>query len=426
MPFISATAVLLTLGLRALAAPAPASVAPDGIIPGEYIVSLKPGLARSQIESHLARAASVHSRRRRDTPTGGISKTFSIGAFNAYAGSFDEATLAEILSGDVEGAVASVEPNRLVEIDALVTQDAAPWGLASLSSPNQLSSSSDGQPYTYDDSAGEGSFAYILDTGVQVYHPDFAGHAVKGYSSQPDEEFDDFGGHGTHVAGTVGSQTYGVAKKATVVDVKVLAGINVAVDQYSMFNKSNLRAQGTGSVATVLDGYNWAVNNITDTPGRLAKSVISMSLVSTTASALDEAVNAAYDLGVPTVVSAGNLNQDASQRSPARAARAFTVAAADWNRTRASFSNFGSLVEVFAPGVAVRSLGLDNGTTVYSGTSQAVPHVTGLIAYLRGKEEGLDTPDEVFARVEELAVEGVVRDPRGTANLLAFNGAVSS
>ncbi|KAJ0334710.1 hypothetical protein COL5a_000773 [Colletotrichum fioriniae] len=410
MPFISATAVFLTLGFRALAAPAPASVIPDGIIPGEYIVSLKPGLARSQIESHLSRAASVHNRRRRDAHTSGISKTFSIGAFNAYAGSFDEATLAEILSGDVEGAVASVEPNRLVEIDALVTQDAAPWGLASLSSLNQLSGSSDGQPYTYDDSAGEGSFAYILDTGVQVYHPDFAGHAVKGYTSQPDEEFDDFGGHGTHVAGTIGSQTYGVAKKATVVDVKVLAGF------------------GTGSVATVLDGYNWAVNNITDTPGRLAKSVISMSLgfpVSTTASALDEAVNAAYDLGVPTVVSAGNLNQDASRRSPARAARAFTVAAADWNRTRASFSNFGSLVEVFAPGVEVRSLGLDNGTTVYSGTSQAVPHVTGLIAYLRGKEEGLATPDEAFARVRELAVEGVVRDPQGTANLLAFNGAVS-
>lgn len=101
------------------------------------------------------------------------------------------------------------------------------------------------------------------------------------------------------------------------------------------------------------------------------------------------------------------------------------MAAADWNRTRASFSNFGSLVEVFAPGVEVRSLGLDNGTTVYSGTSQAVPHVTGLIAYLRGKEEGLATPDEAFARVRELAVEGVVRDPQGTANLLAFNGAVS-
>ncbi|KAK1655601.1 peptidase S8/S53 domain-containing protein [Colletotrichum phormii] len=408
MSFISATAVLLTLGLRALAAPAPASITPDGIIPGEYIVSLKPGLARSQVESHLSRAASVHSRSPSRRDTTGIDKTFSIGAFNAYAGSFDEATIAEILSGDVDGAVLSVEPNRLVEIDALVTQDAAPWGLAGLSSLNQLTGSSDGQPYTYDDSAGEGSFAYILDTGVQVYHPDFAGHAVKGYSSQPDEEFDDFGGHGTHVAGTVGSQTYGVAKKATVVDVKVLAGF------------------GTGSVATVLDGYNWAVNNITDTPGRLAKSVISMSLVSTTASALDEAVNAAYDLGVPTVVSAGNLNQDASRRSPARAERAFTVAAADWNRTRASFSNFGSLVEVFAPGVAVRSLGLDNGTTVYSGTSQAVPHVTGLIAYLRGKEEGLAIPDEVFARVKELAVEGVIRDPQGTANLLAFNGAVSS
>ncbi|KAK1672523.1 peptidase S8/S53 domain-containing protein [Colletotrichum godetiae] len=417
MSFISATAVLLTLGLRALAAPAPASVTPDGIIPGEYIVSLKPGLARSQVESHLSRAASVHSRSPSRRDTTGIDKAFSIGAFNAYAGSFDEVTIAEIISGDVDGAVLSVEPNRLVEIDALVTQDAATWGLASLSSLNQLTGSSDGQPYTYDDSAGEGSFAYILDTGVQVYHPDFAGHAVKGYSSQPDEEFDDFGGHGTHVAGTVGSQTYGVAKKATVVDVKVLAGFD---------KKSNLRAQGTGSVATVLDGYNWAVNNITDTPGRLAKSVISMSLVSTTASALDEAVNAAYDLGVPTVVSAGNLNQDASRRSPARAERAFTVAAADWNRTRASFSNFGSLVEVFAPGVEVRSLGLDNSTTVYSGTSQAVPHVTGLIAYLRGKEEGLATPDEVFARVKELAVEGVIRDPQGTANLLAFNGTVSS
>ncbi|KAF6829805.1 alkaline serine protease alp1 [Colletotrichum musicola] len=399
----TAAALFLASDLRALAAAVPNAV-PDGVIAGQYIVSLKPGLKPTEVQHQLDWAAAVHRRSPRRRDTTGVGKSFSIGGFTAYTGSFDEDTVAQIKTGD---AVLSVEPNRVVELDVFTTQENANWGLASLSSPTQLPDDSDSHPYTYDESSGEGTFAYILDTGVKISHPDFAGRAVRGYNAQPEEEFDDFGGHGTHVAGIVGSQTYGVVKKGTIVDVKVLAGL------------------GSGSVETVLDGYNWAVNNITQTPGRLAKSVISLSLgfpVSSQTSALDDAVKAAFDLGVITVVSAGNSNQDASRRSPARAERAFTVAASDWNRTRASFSNYGSVVEMFAPGVGIKSLDLDGGYATLSGTSQAVPHVTGLVAYLRSKED-LATPQAVWDRMTKLAIEGAVHDPKGTANLLAYNGA---
>ncbi|OHE96418.1 subtilisin [Colletotrichum orchidophilum] len=144
-------------------------------------------------------------------------------------------------------------------------------------------------------------------------------------------------------------------------------GVVLSVEPNCLVDGKVLAGFGTGSVATVLDGYNWASSRQIRFP------------VSTTASVLDETVIAADDLGVTTL---------------------------------------------FAPGVEVRSLGLGNGTTVYSGTSQAIPHVTGLIACFRVKD--LLTPDEVFARVRELAVESVFRDLQGTANLLALNGVVSS
>ncbi|KAF9881254.1 hypothetical protein CkaCkLH20_01404 [Colletotrichum karsti] len=402
MPSISAAAVLLTFVLRALSVAVP-KVAPVGAIPGQYIVRLKPGLQASDIQSHLDWAVDAHRRSPQRRDTTGLGKSFSIGRFNAYTGSFDDDSIAEISAA---AGVHSVEPNRFVEPDVFMSQSSATWGLASLSSPNQLPDTSNVYSYAYDRSSGAGTFVYVVDTGVQISHPDFAGRAVKGYNAQPDEEFDDFGGHGTHTAGVVGSQTYGVVKRATIVDVKVLAG------------------GGSGTVENVLDGYNWAVNNITQTPGRLGKSVISMSLgfaVSSRTSALEDAVKAAYDLGVVTVVSAGNGNQDAAGRSPARAEHAFTVAAADWNRNRAGFSNYGASVEIFAPGVDIKSLGLDNGYATRSGTSQATPFVAGLVAYLMSKE-GLTTPKALLDRVTALAISDVVQDSKGAGNLLAYNG----
>lgn len=132
-------------------------------------------------------------------------------------------------------------------------------------------------------------------------------------------------------------------------------------------------------------------------------------------------MKAAYDLGVVTVASAGNSNQDAIGRSPARAEQAFTVGAANWDRTRAAFSNYGSSVKIFGPGVGIKSLGLNNGYATMSGTSQAAPYVAGLIAYLMSKE-GLATPKAVLDRVKELAIDGVVQDTKGSENLLAYNG----
>ncbi|KAI8239744.1 hypothetical protein K4K57_005409 [Colletotrichum sp. SAR 10_99] len=406
MSSFSLVTILLVSGLRALAAAVPSAVL-DGVIPGQYIIRLKPGLQPAEFESHMVWATGVHKRSpgRRDTT--GIEKSFNIGAFNAYTGSFDDDSIAEIGAGE---EVLSVEPNRIVELDAFYTQWNAPWGLTALSSPNRLPDSSDTGSYVYDRSAGEGTFVYMLDTGVQISHPNFGGRAVRGYNARPEEAFDDLGGHGTHTAGIVGSQTYGVVKKATIVAVKVLAG--------------GRHHQGLGTVDTVLDGYNWAVNNITQTPGRLGKSVISMSLgftVSSQTSALDDAVKAAYDLGVVTVASAGNSNQDAIGRSPARAEQAFTVGAANWDRTRAAFSNYGSSVKIFGPGVGIKSLGLNNGYATMSGTSQAAPYVAGLIAYLMSKE-GLATPKAVLNRVKELAIDGVVQDTKGSENLLAYNG----
>lgn len=218
-PF-SLVAILLVSGLRALAAAVP-SAALDGVIPGQYIIRLKPGLQPAEFESHMVWATGVHKRSpgRRDTT--GIEKSFNIGAFNAYTGSFDDDSIAEIGAGE---EVLSVEPNRIVELDAFYTQWNAPWGLTALSSPNRLPDSSDTGSYVYDRSAGEGTFVYMLDTGVQISHPNFGGRAVRGYNARPEEAFDDLGGHGTHTAGIVGSQTYGVVKKATIVAVKVLAG----------------------------------------------------------------------------------------------------------------------------------------------------------------------------------------------------------
>jgi oryzin len=172
-----------------------------------------------------------------------------------------------------------------------------------------------------------------------------------------------------------------------------------------------------------MDGYEWAVNNITG-EGRQAVSVISMSLGGPQSDAFNSAIAAAYNSGVLTVVAAGNSDDDAQYYSPASAPEAVTVGATDVNDTRAYFSNWGTLVDIFAPGVDVLStwIGSNTATNTISGTSMACPHVAGLSLYLMALD-GLKSPGDVVARIKELATPNVVVDPGdGSPNVLAFNG----
>lgn len=285
------------------------------------------------------------------------------------------------------------------ELYGLTTQKNAPWGLGSIS--HRAPSSTD---YVYDDSAGAGTYAYIIDTGLYTEHVEFGGRGVLGYNAYPNSKFVDQIGHGTHVAGTIGSRAYGVAKKATMVAVKVFDF-------------------GSSSTSIVLDGFNWAVRNITG-EGRAAKSVISMSLGGPKSEAFNAAVEAAFASNIVTVVAAGNENQDAANVSPASAPSAITVGATDVTNTRASFSNYGRFIDVFAPGVNVYSCWISDpeSATWLDGTSMATPHVSGLVLYLKALE-GLTDAKATIDRVVSLATSDVVRNPgRNSVNLLAYNG----
>jgi subtilisin family serine protease len=240
---------------------------------------------------------------------------------------------------------------------ALTTQSDATYGLAAVShrEPNH-------DDYIYDTKAGEGVYAYVVDTGIRVTHDEFEGRAEHVYTAYPGETEDTFG-HGTHVAGTIGGKTYGVAKKATLLAVKVFKG-------------------RTASTSTILGGYNWAVNDIKD-KGRQNNAVINMSLGGPVSSAFNSAVARASSAGILSVIAAGNERQDASNVSPASAPSAITVGAisSDWSFASA-YSNYGTVLDIFGPGTAVVSAWYtsDSATNSITGTSMATPHIVGLAA----------------------------------------------
>lgn len=369
-------------------------------IPGKYIVTFKPGTDTAKIESHTSWATNLHKRNleRRDETSGevpaGIEKSYKIKDFAAYAGSFDDVTIEEIRKS---ADVAHVEEDQIWYLDALTTQKGAPWGLGSISHKGQASTD-----YIYDTSAGSGTYAYVVDTGINVAHVEFGGRATLAYNAAGGSHVDSIG-HGTHVAGTIGGSTYGVAKKANLLSVKVFQG-------------------ESSSTSIILDGFNWAVNDIVS-KGRTRKSAINMSLGGGYSYAFNNAVQNAYDEGVLSVVAAGNENTDAANTSPASAPNAITVAAINKSNARAYFSNYGSVVDIFAPGQDILSawIGSTTATNTISGTSMATPHIVGLSIYLMGLES-LSGPAAVTARIKELATTGVVTDTKGSPNKLAYNG----
>ncbi|KAF5535263.1 hypothetical protein FPHYL_13236 [Fusarium phyllophilum] len=381
----------------ALAAPTAPSKGSD-VIPGKYIVTLKSSASSAKVESHHQWVGDVHRRSLSKRDTAGIEHTFNIKNWNAYAG---------------QNKVAFVEPDKVVKLSfertnklsdrALTTQSGAPWGLGTVSHRTSGSTS-----YIYDTSAGEGSYAYVVDSGVLISHSQFGGRAVAGYSIFSGANTDTLG-HGTHVAGTIASSTYGVAKKANIVSVKVFQG-----------------AEGTDS--GVLAGFNWAVNDITS-KGRAGKAVINLSLGGDASQAWVTAIDAAYNSDVLSVVAAGNSDEDGnplpvSSQSLANAANAITIAAltSAWRPT--SFTNYGAGVDIFAPGQSILSawIGSNSATNSISGTSMASPHVAGLALYLKVLE-GLTTPASVASRIKALGTSGKITGTlSGSPNLIAYNG----
>ncbi|MFI9647172.1 S8 family peptidase [Streptomyces sp. NPDC052040] len=387
------TAALL-VGLVS-AAPGHAAPAPQGTVryagaadtvPGSYIVVLKDG-QRADSEDGRALARKY----------GCIIGHTYVKALNGYA-IHTTASAARRLAADP--AVASVVQSRVFHMTATQTNPPS-WGLDRI---DQRNLPLDGR-YTYPDSAGQGVTAYIVDTGVRITHSDFGGRASYGYDAVDDDNVaQDGNGHGTHVAGTVAGGAYGVAKKAKIVAVRVLDN------------------SGYGTTDQVVAGVDWVAQH------HSGPSVVNMSLGGPADSALDAAVRNTIAGGVTFAVAAGNSNDDASGYSPARVGEAITVGATAPGDARASYSNYGPSVDLFAPGSSIQSTWntSDTATATLSGTSMATPHVTGAAAlYLA--DHPTATPAQVASALTGAATPGVVSSPgTGSPNRLLDVGGGTS
>ncbi|MFJ3930439.1 MULTISPECIES: S8 family serine peptidase [unclassified Streptomyces] len=354
-----------------------------GTIEGSYIVTL---------DESEADAGSTEGRKVAAEYGAKIKRTYNA-ALNGYAVQVSEAQARKLAA---DPAVESVVQDRVFTISG--TQPSPPsWGLDRI---DQRSLPLD-QSYTYPDSAGQGVTVYVIDTGVRISHNDFGGRAFNGYDAvDNDNTAQDGHGHGTHVAGTVAGSSYGVAKKAKIVGVRVLNN------------------QGSGTTAQVVAGIDWVTQNAQK------PAVANMSLGGGVDSALDQAVRNSIASGVTYAVAAGNSGANASNYSPARVAEAITVGSTTSSDARSSFSNYGSVVDIFAPGSSITSAwnSSDSATNTISGTSMASPHAAGAAAlYLADNTSA--TPAQVSTALADSATEGKVGNPgSGSPNRLLYVG----
>ncbi|KAB2111620.1 Cuticle-degrading protease [Alternaria gaisen] len=381
------TPLFLVLFSSAFAAPLIKVDSTDAVA-GKYIVKLK-GDVTSQAEEELTASIAAN-----------IDFKYTMSGFMGFAGSISDQELTRLRAS--EHARYSSQDAR-VHVFETKTQLNATWGLGRIShiKPGQNS-------YLYDSTAGEGTCVYVVDTGIETTHPEFEGRAyfLADFSEEGDQI--DGAGHGTHVAGTIGSLTWGVAKKTTLFAVRVL-------DSF-----------GTGTNAGVLAGMQFVITdakermNAGDCPkGALAN----MSLGGRKSQVINDVAAVIVAAGIFLGVAAGNEGTLADYSSPSSEPTVCTVAATANNDTLIEWSNYGPRVDILAPGVEVTSTWIGGGINTISGTSMATPHVVGVAAYFAGLGARVECLCEHLAST---ATKGAIDDRtlhEGTPNALVYNQA---
>jgi len=360
-------------------------------IPDRYIVVFADGTDRAAVDAALmeAEAAAASS-----LDAAGNPQTLSLhyrydAALVGFAASMPASSLDALKKNP---NVVNIEADQVITLSA--TQSPVTWGLDRIDQRNLPLSNS----YTYNNT-GAGVTAYIVDTGILFGHTEFGARASFGYDAFGGNGAD-CNGHGTHVAGTVGGSTYGVAKGVTLKAVRVL------------------NCSGSGTNSGVIAGVNWVASH----HAAGAPAVANMSLGGSVSSALDTAVKNAINDGVTFAVAAGNSNRNACNYSPARVAAAITVGATTSSDARASYSNYGSCLDLFAPGSSITSAWYTStsATNTISGTSMATPHVAGVAAlYLQSNTSA--SPATVRDAIVNNATTGKVTSPGSNSpNRLLF------
>lgn len=315
-------------------------------------------------------------------------------ALQGFAGHLDANTVRFLrMLPDVE----YIEQDGKAVASGMVTTNGTTWGLGRIShrKPGH-------RDYTRDDTNGNGTCIYVVDTGVDDTHPEFEGRAHQIKSFIPNVTIDD-SGHGTHCAGIAASKSYGVANKATVYGIKVLRG------------------DRRGDWSDVIAGLDYALK---DAPSRSCPYgvIVNLSVGGSYQQSVNDAAKKVVSSGYMMAVAAGNENDDVTKHSPASEPSVCTVGGTDEFDTKYSDSNWGKSIDIMAPGVSVLSLVPKNGTGSYSGTSMATPHVAGLAAYLAARDKKKATPD-LCAQIVSMGTKGAVTGlDKSTVNLVPFNG----
>ncbi|HEX5541674.1 MAG TPA: S8 family peptidase [Micromonospora sp.] len=389
--FVAATTgAVLTAG-PAAAAPAEGEIrlanAPNAVA-GNYIVVLKDDAVGGKVGTARAAAAIPSKAKELAGQFGGSVGHVYDAALNGFSVRMSEAAAKRLAA---HPHVAYVEQDQVVALAATQTNPPS-WGLDRIDQRNRPLDSR----YTYPTTASTVR-AYIIDTGIRASHTDFGGRVLSGYDAVGGGT-NDCNGHGTHVAGTVGGAAHGVAKAVRLVPVRVL------------------NCAGSGTNAGVIAGVNWVTNNA------VRPAVANMSLGGGANTTLDNAVANSIARGITYSIAAGNSNANACNSSPARVSSGITVGATTSTDARASYSNYGSCVHIFAPGSSIRSAWhtSNTATNTINGTSMAAPHVAGAAALVLAANSSW-SPSQVRSYLLNNATTGVVGSPgTGSPNRLLY------